>query len=476
MYVVLVFPSARIRITRGTARELFLVVALLAGGCESGDPRPEGQAPAGPRQPNAAAASHPGETARIAQAPDERDAEPSLCERYATEGRNVSRQLAAPLQSIRGERLQRVQSFAETWGVEHPDVARRLSAAAESPGDMAAFLSALSAEAPGDAGVDLDAALESLSIDRLARADEPSASGQVELRTTLAAVERRLESRPSIWLARAVLVPEEGQRRALLELAVSKGLDTDAARGALARMRLRSGDDAGTDIASASVAHERAAMSPPLLGEWVGVRVHARSLPRSSAEAIARSLAAQLDEARHMVGIAGADEVRLAAPRAPIVVHVHHDLEALQRGACAPAWASAAFDGRLHITEDLASRHLEGDAAATRSLRHEIFHAALSSRTPLAPRWLQEGAAQRFAGEPPAAESDPQLPLASVESSLAASGGHEAGAAYLDARRWVDRLVRSGGDQAIANAIQLIRDGTPRGGLEALLFAPGSAP
>ena len=78
-----------------------------------------------------------------------------------------------------------------------------------------------------------------------------------------------------------------------------------------------------------------------------------------------------------------------------------------------------------------------------RVVRHEAAHMALSARTggPL-PRWLEEGEAMRFAGEPGARSIEELLPsLEDVERALTRPRSREeTRRAYLSAAAFVDWL------------------------------------
>jgi tetratricopeptide (TPR) repeat protein len=150
-----------------------------------------------------------------------------------------------------------------------------------------------------------------------------------------------------------------------------------------------------------------------------------------------------------------------ARPRELLVI-VHRDREALRRVTCAPGWSAAIFDGILHVDQETIGR----DESARRTLRHEAQHAQLHAerRTPL-PYWLDEGLAQRFAGE-----EGPEhhaswarmvgarmvIPFASIEGPFAEiDDPSDARLAYHQSLAVVRYLeARHGGPRAIRDAIE----------------------
>jgi hypothetical protein len=209
------------------------------------------------------------------------------------------------------------------------------------------------------------------------------------------------------WIE-ALLVPERGGRRALLDEAFAAGARDPALLLALARAATREGDAAAALAAlNALPPADPAAQDPPLgaalreraeatqlalsalhRSELSGITVWAASsLPDDASTQLARAVRADLDAAARLLG---------GPTRPRLVVWVHASLDDFSAATCGTSWSQAFYDGVLHVV--LVGQQL--DATLLRSARHEALHAQLDFLTPLAPRWLQEGLAQRFAEEP----------------------------------------------------------------------------
>ncbi|MBK6575274.1 MAG: hypothetical protein IPG17_03525 [Sandaracinaceae bacterium] len=288
------------------------------------------------------------------------------------------------------------------------------------------------------------------------------------------------------WIE-ALLVPERGGRRALLDEAFAAGARDPALLLALARAATREGDAAAALAALNALPPAGPAAQDPPLGaalreraeatqlalsalhrsELSGITVWAASsLPDDASTQLARAVRADLDAAARLLG-------GPARPR--LVVWVHASLDDFSAATCGTSWSQAFYDGVLHVV--LVGQQL--DATLLRSARHEALHAQLDFLTPLAPRWLQEGLAQRFAEEP----FDPNAPrgsapltsaeLQSIDRDLGlGSDGTTAGAAYARARLAIEQLVARSGDRGFAQAVTALRAGLPPAALpEQLGFA-----
>lgn len=107
---------------------------------------------------------------------------------------------------------------------------------------------------------------------------------------------------------------------------------------------------------------------------------------------------ADADRVLAIVDEALTDAARWTATARPseLLVIVHRDRDSMRRATCAPSWSGAMFDGVLHTDRET----LAHDTVARGTLRHESLHAQLhAERRTVLPYWLDEGLAQRFAGE-----------------------------------------------------------------------------
>ncbi len=296
-----------------------------------------------------------------------------------------------------------------------------------------------------------------------------------------------LLARARVWLphdpvvpwVEALVVPERGNRRALLEEAFAKGARDPALLLALARSALSAGDADATLAAldALPIATEDTAAEP--LGAALRERAEAvqraraalrhtaidgvvvwtpPSLPEDTAVQLARAVRADLDEAASL----------LRGPSRPhLVVWAHATLDDFRVSTCGTSWSQAFYDGVLHVV-------LVGDTlddTLLRSARHESLHAQLGYLSPLAPRWLHEGLAQRFAREPfeaPAAGLGAlgSADVRAIDQDLGlGNDGPTAGAAYVRARLAVEQLAARAGDGVFAEAVALLRAGAPASSL-----------
>lgn len=453
-----------------TARALVLLGTLAWGGCET---------------PPAQPAADPAEVARVpppaAPPPAQEEPQPTLCQRLDVE--RAALDLGEPLHARVASFEERARRLLERTDLS-PAVRGALAALRQDPTSSAA-LAALQADPPAftsDPTLPTDAILAAL-VASDAASPAPSNVSVVALVAQARAWRPRDPAIP--WLE-ALVVPERGGRRALLQEAFDEGARDPALLLALARAALREGDPTAALAALDAIPQpEGGTPPPPTLGAAVRERAEAIQqarlalvrteragievwAPASLAEGMALRLAGavrtNLDEAATL----------LDGPARPrLVVWVHASLDDFSATTCGTSWSRAFYDGVLHVV--LAGDTL--DPALLQSARHESLHAQLDSLSPLAPRWLHEGLAQRFAGEP----FDPATPLAPLSSAQVraidqdlglGNDGPTAGAAYTRSRLAVEQLVSRSGGGAFADAVRALRSGTPAGALpEHLGFA-----
>lgn len=449
------------------ARALVLLGMLALGGCETPPAQPAADRTEVARDPLPAAPPPAQEAPQL-----------TLCQRLDVE--RAALDLGEPLQARVASFDQRARRFLERTDVS-PATRGALSTLLEDPTSSAALaaLNADPASFASDPTLPDDAILAALVASDAA----PPASTNAGVVALVAQARAWRPTEPAIPWLEALVIPERGGRRALLQEAFDKGARDPALLLALARAALRDGDptaalavlDAIPQVASGT------ASSPPLGGalreraeaiqrarlglqrtERAGIEVWA---PASLAEGIALQLAGavrtHLDDAATL----------LDGPARPrLTVWVHASLDDFNATTCGTSWSRAFYDGVLHVV--LAGDTL--DPALQQSARHESLHAQLDSLSPLAPRWLHEGLAQRFAGEP----LDPATPLASFSSAQVraidrdlglGNDGTTAGAAYARSRLAVEQLVSRSGGRAFADAVRALRSGTPASALPELL-------
>jgi len=131
-----------------------------------------------------------------------------------------------------------------------------------------------------------------------------------------------------------------------------------------------------------------------------------------------------------------------------------------------PAWAAAAYDGRIRIPMrgalEQAPRELE------RVLTHELTHAMIRAIAPRGvPTWLNEGLAQYF--EPEGNEwaagvlaaSDGRIPLDQLAGSFDGFSGNQARVAYAESGVAARRLFDEIGGAGVVALLQDIARGIP---------------
>jgi len=153
------------------------------------------------------------------------------------------------------------------------------------------------------------------------------------------------------------------------------------------------------------------------------------NVPETEARQLAGTFKQALDEAGATYG---------SRPFELVEIRLHGTTTAFRNDARAPWWHAARMtDGRLHIQP--VSTLLER-GIFLRVVRHEAAHVALGARPGgTLPRWLEEGEAMRFAGEPGARSSRELLPsIEDVEKALSQPRSREeARRGYLSAAAFV---------------------------------------
>lgn len=189
--------------------------------------------------------------------------------------------------------------------------------------------------------------------------------------------------------------------------------------------------------------------------ERVRVAFDAAAVSLDEAREIARQTDAALDEAAAYIGAPRREELLVIAYASP---------EAMGEALGGPSWATAAYDGAVHVVA----------SDAERSLRHEVMHAQLHQSAPCAPYWLSEGLASRLQRE----DRDLDflrmvhvgmwIPFASLSEPIEDDEGTEhmsdpeVDLLYAQTLAMVWMLETRGGDDAIARAVRASRDGMPR--------------
>ena len=147
----------------------------------------------------------------------------------------------------------------------------------------------------------------------------------------------------------------------------------------------------------------------------------------------------------------------------PPQVYVHQNVEALREHACVAPSALSYYDGAIHVA--LLDRLDE----VKKSVHHEYAHHILSKLGFGRPVWLQEGFAQRFAGEStetkPASATSIQL-NDMVEPLSTTSSVHEVAAFYAQASdmlEFLNQLPSSSGKRGYAVLLEESRSALARG-------------
>ncbi len=416
--------------------------------------------------------------------------------------------LASPLQARIASvpaRLGSALESARSGGTAWPrSLSRALGALQEHPTEQGALREVWRHQARFAADPQLPA---DLTLRAIVRLDLQDASGRnAPVVDLVAAARAALPGEASLPWVEALVLPERGRRRQLLEEAYALGAREVELVQALARARLRDGAAAlalsllRTDATSlprtgalSLEATQRATQSVGLRAGLVGppgappafrfgaAPEHGNSpsatagiagiegefptgWPSADAERLLRLVLTSLEEAALV--LAGPGAIR----RAGLRVRVHPTPDSLRASTCGAGWALSFYDGVLHV---VAQPGALGEALS-RSVRHESLHAQLDALSPLAPRWFHEGLAQRFADEPfardrVAGEAETWLPLAELSAALGLSqDGETAGRAYRQARFAVELAVERGGPEVLVHAVEALR-----GGLPAERFAEG---
>lgn len=189
--------------------------------------------------------------------------------------------------------------------------------------------------------------------------------------------------------------------------------------------------------------------------EAVRVAFDATAVSADDAAEIARETDAALEEAAAYIGAPRREELLVIAYASP---------EAMGEALGGPSWATAAYDGAVHIVA----------SGAEGSLRHEVMHAQLHESAPCSPYWLGEGLASRFQHED--RELDflrmvhvgMSIPFASLSEPIEGDEGTErmtdaeVDLLYAQTLAMVWMLETRGGEDAIARAVRASRDGMPR--------------
>jgi len=180
-------------------------------------------------------------------------------------------------------------------------------------------------------------------------------------------------------------------------------------------------------------------------------------------EAVAKRAIELLESAYWRIGTA------LGAYPNGIVTVVLYTNEQFRDVTKSPAWAAAAFDGRIRVPMRGA---LSNATELERVLAHEFTHALIHSLAPRGvPHWLSEGLAQVFepGGNGPAAAERPRssaadgaaIPLSQLETSFEGLDGHEARVAYVQSAQAARALIDRAGTIGVLNLLSLVGEGIP---------------
>ena len=131
-----------------------------------------------------------------------------------------------------------------------------------------------------------------------------------------------------------------------------------------------------------------------------------------------------------------------------------------------PAWAAAAYDGRIRVPMRGALERAPGELE--RVLTHELTHAMIRAIAPRGvPTWLNEGLAVMF--EPGGSDwaartltaSDGRMPLDRLAGSFEGFSGNQARTAYAESGEAARRLFDEIGGAGVAALLQDIARGVP---------------
>lgn len=176
-------------------------------------------------------------------------------------------------------------------------------------------------------------------------------------------------------------------------------------------------------------------------------------------EALARRAIEVLEAAYWRVGTA-----LLTFPERviPVILYTEQQFRDITRS---PAWAAAAFDGRIRVPMRGA---LENPAELDRVLTHEFTHALVQSVAPRnVPTWLNEGLAVMFEPEGELwsdgqlASSGYRLPLQRLAAGFDRLSGAQARMAYAQSAGAVRALIEQAGAPALMAMLQDVGRGDP---------------
>lgn len=131
-----------------------------------------------------------------------------------------------------------------------------------------------------------------------------------------------------------------------------------------------------------------------------------------------------------------------------------------------PAWAAAAYDGRIRIPMRGALDQAPGEL--DRVLTHELTHAMIRAIAPRGvPTWLNEGLAVMFEpdgtqwADATLGESQQRLPLEELAGSFDGLSGSQARVAYAESADAARRLFDQAGGAGVVALLQDIARGVP---------------
>jgi hypothetical protein len=179
-----------------------------------------------------------------------------------------------------------------------------------------------------------------------------------------------------------------------------------------------------------------------------------REVSAADATVVADQIAAALDEAATWTA---------TTPSVELAAVLYRDRSELLASACVPAWSGGLFDGVLRLVWQ------KDPTTFVRSLRHEVFHAQLSTVADRVPSWFNEGAAQYFSGE--RVKDTPRLyqlllsnhtyiPFSSVQGTFQSFDEDGAASiAYRQSLAMVQMLVSRRGSAAITDGVRHLEVG-----------------
>lgn len=197
-----------------------------------------------------------------------------------------------------------------------------------------------------------------------------------------------------------------------------------------------------------------------------------RLFSEQSAQQLIAEVARDLDDAATLTGTERRQELT-------VVVYPGH--EELLAVSCVNAWAAALYDGTLRVVGDPG----RDDPLQHKQVRHEVLHAQLVPFAPASPFWFNEGLAMYFGeadrrdllqAQQKMVANRTCFPFSSLQGSFQPfQDPGDAMLAYAQSLGMVQYLADRGGNRAIAEAVQAIRDGVPGSDLlEKVLHHPVS--